>query len=327
MRVEQHARGDRFDGWVSALVMADGERIDGDLFIDCSGFAGLLIEQTLHTGYEDWSDWLPCDSAWAVPCARVAELTPYTRSTAQAAGWQWRIPLQHRTGNGHVFCSRFMSTDEALSKVLAGLDGPVLAEPRLLRFTTGRRRKFWNRNVVALGLASGFMEPLESTSIHLVQTGIARLMNFFPGADWSEADRDEFNRQSAREFELVRDFLVLHYKATQRDDSAFWRHCRNLPEPESLAARLALFRGNGRLQRLPDDIFAESSWLQVLVGQGILPGGAHALAHLLDEPDCRAFLDAIRSGIAAAVQTMPRHQDFIAAHCAAPSVAVGTARV
>ena len=325
VRVEQHARGDRFDGWVSAVVMADGERIAGDLFIDCSGFAGLLIEKTLHTGYDDWTEWLPCDRAWAVPCAMAAELTPYTRSTAHAAGWQWRIPLQHRTGNGHVFCSRHMSADEALAILLSGLDGQALAEPRLLQFTTGRRRKFWNRNVVALGLASGFMEPLESTSIHLIQTGIARLMNFFPGTDWSDADRDEFNRQSAREFELVRDFLVLHYKATTRDDSAFWRHCRSLPEPDSLASRLALFRGNGRLQRLPDDIFAESSWLQVLVGQGILPGGAHALAHLLDDSDCLAFLEAIRSGIAMAVQTMPRHEEFIAMHCAAPAPVLGAA--
>ena len=317
VQVEQHASGGRCEGWVSAVVMHSGERIEGDLFIDCSGFTGLLIEKTLHTGYEDWTDWLPCDRAWAVPCAKASDFTPYTRSTAHAAGWQWRIPLQHRTGNGHVFCSRFMSEQEALDIVLARLDGPAIAEPRLLKFTTGRRKKFWNHNVVALGLASGFMEPLESTSIHLVQTGIARLMNFFPGADWSDADRDEFNRQSAREFELVRDFLVLHYKATTRDDSPFWRHCRALPEPESLAARLALFRSNGRLQRWPDDIFAESSWLQVLVGQGILPGGTHALTHLLDDSDCRQFLLAVHDSIARAVQTMPSHEEFVARHCAA----------
>jgi tryptophan 7-halogenase len=317
VRVEQHARGDALDGHVAAVVMENGDRHAGDLFIDCSGFVGLLIEKTLHTGFEDWTEWLPCNRAWAVPCAKGGDFTPYTRSTAHGAGWQWRIPLQHRTGNGHVFSKDFMAEDEALAILMHRLDGAPLAEPRLLRFTTGRRKKFWNKNVVAIGLASGFMEPLESTSIHLIQTNIARLMNFFPGPDWADADRDEFNRQGALEFELIRDFLVLHYKATTRDDTAFWRHCQALPFPHSLRARLDLFRSNGRIQRHQEDIFAESSWLQVMVGQGILPTGAHALTHLLDEDDCEAFLRAIRDGIRQAVQTMPTHAEYVSRHCAA----------
>ena len=316
IRVEQRPSDDH----VQAIVMEDGERIEGDLFIDCSGFGGLLIEQTLQTGFDDWTHWLPCDRAWAVPCEKLStpdSFTPYTRSTAHAAGWQWRIPLQNRTGNGHVFASRFMSEDEAAAILMANLDGPALAEPRLLKFTTGRRRQMWNKNVVALGLASGFMEPLESTSIYLVQSGIARLLNFFPGADWSAVDRDEYNRQAEREFALIRDFLILHYQATTRDDSAFWRHCRNLPLPETLQARLALYSSNGRLQRIQEDLFAESSWLQVLVGQGQMPGGEHALTQLLDDADAERFLSKISTAIRQAVHQMPSHAAYVARHCAA----------
>lgn len=316
VRVEQREA----DSHITAVVMENGERLEGDLFIDCSGFRGLLIEQTLHTGFEDWSDSLPCDRALAVPCESVAPLTPYTRSTAHAAGWQWRIPLQHRTGNGHVFSSRFMSEDEATSVLMNGLDGPALAEPRLLKFTTGRRKKIWNKNVVAIGLAGGFMEPLESTSIYLVQTAIARLLNFFPGTDWSDADRDEYNRQAALESELIRDFLVLHYKATQRDDSAFWRYCRDMPISPQLERRLQLFGTNGRLLRIQEDLFAESSWLQVLVGQGIMPGGHHALTHLLDEEDNLFFLKKIEDSIRLAVADLPTHAQYIARHCAARQV-------
>jgi tryptophan halogenase len=311
--VEQRAA----DGYIDAVVLASGQRISGDLFMDCSGFQALLIEQTLHTGFDDWSHWLPCDRALAVPCESAGALTPFTRSTAHAAGWQWRIPLQHRTGNGHVFSSRHMSEDEAAAILMARLDGPALAEPRLLKFKTGRRRQIWNKNVVAVGLAGGFLEPLESTSIYLIQTAIARLLNFFPGAEWSDADRDEYNRQAGLEFESIRDFLILHYKATARDDSAFWRDCREMPVPPSLAHRIELFRANGRLVRIQEDLFAEASWLQVLVGQGILPGGHHALAHLLDESDCQAFLDKIRDSVRDAVRGMPTHAEYLARHCAA----------
>ncbi|WP_284614511.1 tryptophan halogenase family protein [Aquabacterium humicola] len=305
------------DGFVEAVVLESGERIDGELFVDCSGFRGLLIEQTLKTGYDDWTHWLPCDRALAVPCTSAQPFTPYTRSTAHAAGWQWRIPLQHRTGNGHVFCSRFISEDEAAHTLMSNLDGEPLAEPRLLKFTTGKRRKLWNRNVVAIGLSSGFLEPLESTSIYLIQSSIARLMNFFPDRDFNPADIEEHNRQADREFELVRDFIILHYKATERDDAPLWRYCREMPVPEALAQKMALFRASGRLFRAQDDLFAESSWLQVLVGQRVMPGGHHALAHLLSEDETAYFLERLRRAIADAAESMPAHGDYIARHCAA----------
>ncbi len=303
------------DGHVSAVRLESGALVAGDLFIDCTGFRSLLLGQTLGVAFDDWSHWLPADRAWAVPCKSVAPLTPYTCSTAHGAGWQWRIPLQHRTGNGHVFSSRFMGEDEAASILMSKLDGEALAEPRLLKFTTGRRQRFWEKNVVALGLAGGFMEPLESTSIYLIQSGIARLLSFFPGTDWSDADRDTYNRLTVAEFDNIRDFLILHYKAVARDDTAFWRYCRDMPIPDTLSARLALFRSNGRLLRVQDDIFAESSWLQVLVGQGVMPGGRHALAHLLDEEDTVYFLNQLRDGIRAAVARMPSHELFVDRNC------------
>ena len=312
-RVHQRAA----DGFIEAVEMENGERIEGELFIDCSGFRGLLIEQTLKTGYTDWTHWLPCDRAWAVPCASVQPFTPYTRSTAHSAGWQWRIPLQHRTGNGHVFSSRYMSEDEAAAILVNNLDGERLAEPRLLKFVTGKRNKLWHKNVVAIGLASGFLEPLESTSIYLIQSSIARLMAFFPTQAWRQADIDEHNIQADREFELVRDFIILHYKATERDDSPMWRYCRDMPVPETLAGKMALFRASGRLFRAQDDLFAESSWLQVLVGQHVMPQAHHALAHLLSDDENAYFLQRIRGAIAEAVPKMPDHASFIAQHCRA----------
>jgi tryptophan 7-halogenase len=306
------------DGHVSAVVLESGRAVAGDLFIDCSGFRALLIGQTLGVGYQDWRHWLPCDRAWAVPCTGAAPLTPYTRSTAHAAGWQWRIPLQHRTGNGHVFSSAHMSEDEARDILMRNLDGQPLAEPRLLKFVTGRRDEFWVKNVIAVGLSGGFMEPLESTSIYLIQSALARLLVFFPSADWSAIDRAEYNRLMRAEFDLIRDFLILHYQATERDDSTFWRYCRDMSVPEPLRQRVALFRSQGRLLKVQDDLFAESSWLQVLVGQGVMPGGHHALAHLLDEDDTGRFLGRIHDSIAQAVQAMPTHRDFITRHCAAP---------
>jgi tryptophan 7-halogenase len=296
-------------------VLANGERVSGDLFIDCSGFRGLLIEQTLKTGYDDWSQWLPCDRAMAVPCARAGELTPYTRSTARAAGWQWRIPLQHRTGNGYVYCSRYISDDEAAATLLANLDGKALADPRSLRFVTGKRRQFWNRNCVAMGLASGFMEPLESTSIHLIQSAIARLLTFLPGDSIQQADVDEYNRQSAFEFERIRDFLVLHYKAVERSDSAFWTHCRNMPIPEALERKLQLFSANGRIVRHNDELFTEVGWLQVLLGQGVRPAGHHPLADQLTAGQLAEFMNMIKSVIDHEVAAMPSHAEFVARHC------------
>ncbi len=265
------------DGFVESITLEGGRVIDGQLFIDCSGFRGLLIEQALKTGYTDWTHWLPCDRAVAVPCEHGGGMTPYTRSTAREAGWQWRIPLQHRVGNGHVFCSRFISEDEATATLMANLEGPALAEPRTLRFVTGKRRKMWNRNVVAMGLASGFMEPLESTIIHLVQSAIARLTAFFPHDGFDPVDIAEFNRHSDVEYDTIRDFLILHYHATERDDTPFWDHCRTMEVPELLRHRMALFAANGRVFREGNELFAEPSWVQVMHGQRIEPRGYHGL--------------------------------------------------
>jgi tryptophan halogenase len=305
-------------GHVDALILADGRRVAGDLFIDCSGFRGLLIEQVLKTGYEDWSHWLPCDRAVAVPCANAPELLPYTRSTARSAGWQWRIPLQHRIGNGHVFCSRFLSEDEATATLLANLDGEPLAAPRLLQFTTGMRKKAWNRNVVAVGLAGGFMEPLESTSIHLVQTAIARLLDFFPSPAFEPRDIDEFNRQSRFEFERIRDFLLLHYHLTQRDDTPFWRQCRAMEVPETLRHKMDLYRSQGRIVREGAELFAEVAWLQVMHGQGLRAASYHPLADLIDEAETVDYLQGVRDVMRQCAEVMPGHADYVAKYCKAP---------
>jgi tryptophan halogenase len=303
------------DGFVESVVLDSGERIEGDLFIDCSGFRGLIIEQALQTGYDDWSKWLPCDRALAVPCAAGGELTPYTRATAREAGWQWRIPLQHRTGNGHVYCSAFTSDDEAARVLLANLDGPALADPLQLRFVAGKRRRAWNRNCVALGLAGGFMEPLESTAIHLVQSGIARLLQLFPGRGIVPEEVDEYNRQTDVEWLSIRDFLAFHYWANGRDGE-FWRSCRDRAIPESLERRVALFRANGRIFRNQEELFAEVGWLQVMIGQGIGPSGYHPLADQLSPEQLEEFLGLARKHVDHVVSLLPSHADFIARHCA-----------
>jgi tryptophan 7-halogenase len=304
-------------GFVRSVTLADGSVHEADLFIDCSGFRGLLIEQTLHTGYDDWSRWLPCDSALAVPCESVSPLLPYTRSTAHGAGWQWRIPLQSRIGNGHVFSSRFMSQDEATAVLMQNLDGPPLAEPRLIRFVTGKRKKFWNRNVVAVGLAAGFIEPLESTSIHLIQQAIVRLVELFPSRGFLAADIDEYNLQTATEFEQVRDFIVLHYHATQRDDTAFWRYCRTMDVPETLRRKTALFNASGRFFHQNDELFGETSWVQVMWGQGLRPQGYHALADNTDAESTYKMLANVKAVMHAVVDKMPTHARYIAEHCQA----------
>ncbi|MBO9881121.1 tryptophan halogenase family protein [Xanthomonas sp. D-109] len=304
-------------GDVRAVRLASGETIAGDLFIDCSGFRGLLIEQALHTGYHDFSHWLPCDRALAVPCAKVGPPTPYTRATARAAGWQWRIPLQHRTGNGYVYCSAHISDDEAAATLLANLDGPALADPRPLRFVTGRRKQVWNRNVIALGLASGFMEPLESTSIHLVQSGISKLLELFPREGISPVLVRRYNERIAFEFDRIRDFLLLHYHATERDDSAFWRHCRSMPITPELQETLDLFRDSGRFYRNGDEMFAEISWVQVMVGQGILPRAYHPLVDQVPQADLERFMASVEQTIGHCADAMPPHQAFIDRYCAA----------
>jgi tryptophan halogenase len=304
-------------GFVTSVRLESGDDVSGDLFIDCSGFRGLLIEGALKTGYQDWSHWLPCDRAWAVPTRNVAPARPYTQSIAHTAGWQWRIPLQHRTGNGHVFCSAYVSEDEARETLMNNLEGEPLAEPRLIRFLTGRRNRFWNKNVVALGLASGFLEPLESTSIHLIQSGVSRLLALFPHTGIDPAEVEEYNRQCSLEFERIRDFIILHYHATERTDSAFWRNRRAMAIPEALAHKMALFAANGVIYRDQEDLFTESSWLQVMLGQGIEPRGYHPMADQLPEGDLAGFLSDLNSVIARAVDAMPTHEDYIAAHCAA----------
>ena len=308
-------------GFVESVRLQSGEVIAGDLFIDCSGFRGLLIEEALETGYIDFTHWLPCDRALAVPCERVGPPTPYTRATAREAGWQWRIPLQHRTGNGYVYSSAHISDDEAAAKLLANLDGKALADPRPLRFTTGRRKKCWNKNVVALGLASGFMEPLESTSIHLIQSGISKLLELFPSQGLSEVLIDRYNDQLAFEFDRIRDFLVLHYNTTERDDSPFWNQCRNMAIPPELQANIDLFRDSGRFFRNGNEMFAEISWIQVMVGQGILPQAYHPLVDLVSEQDLQKFIASVGRTISDCVDVMPAHQAFIDRYCAAASPA------
>lgn len=305
------------NGHVEALVLESGERVEGELFIDCSGFRGLLIEQTLNTGYVDWTHWLPCDRAMAVPSQSVSPLTPYTQSSARAAGWQWRIPLQNRVGNGYVYSSAHISDDDAAATLLANLDGAPLADPRPLRFTTGRRRKFWNRNVIALGLASGFLEPLESTSIYLVQSGIQRLLGLFPDRNFDPLLSERFNREAAFEHERTRDFLILHYHMTQRDDTPFWNGVRTMDIPGTLRETIELFRADGRYFRYGEDFFALPSWVQVMLGQGVTPRSYHPIVDEVPEAELVARVARVRQTIAQSVAAMPTHEDFIDRHCRA----------
>ena len=305
------------DGHVTALTLASGQRIEGELFIDCSGFSALLTEGALKTGFEDWSQWLLCNRAIAVPCAPTKDITPFTRSTARQAGWQWRIPLQHRIGNGHVFCSDYISEDEATAVLMSNLDGEPLAEPRTIRYVTGIRKKAWNKNVVAIGLACGFVEPLESTAIHLVQMSIAHLLTMFPTAGFEDADRDQYNRMMRQEYEWVRDFIILHYKATERNDSPFWNHCREMEVPQSLTDRMELFKTHGRIFREGNELFSKMSWLQVLHGQRVRPRGHHPLTDLRSDEEIRQYLEEVEGVIQACVEAMPSHAQFIADNCAA----------
>jgi tryptophan halogenase len=319
--VEVRQRPD--DGFIESVVLESGEAVAGELFLDCSGFRGLLIEQTLKTGFEDWSHWLPCDRAWAVPCALSGELTPYTTATARPAGWQWRIGLQHRTGNGHVYASRFMSDDEAAGILMANLDGEALAEPKLLRFTAGKRNKVWNKNVVAVGLSSGFLEPLESTSIYLIQSTIQRLLSLFPSSGFHQADIDEFNRQCDFEVERIRDFIILHYHATGRDDTPFWDYVRTMEVPDTLRRKIDLYRTHGRVVRENEELFTPIGWQQVLHGQGVRPAGYNPLVDLLEEKELRNILGDIERVIGKCVGVMPTHKEFIeaVARAAPPSTA------
>jgi tryptophan 7-halogenase len=302
-------------GFIKSVGLESGQQVSGDLFIDCSGFRGLLINGSLGVGYQDWSKWLPCNRAVAVGSQRKNPLVPYTKATAHGAGWQWRIPLQHRTGNGHVFCDSFISVDEASDILLANLDAEAIGEPRPLGFTTGRREKFWKKNCVSIGLSSGFLEPLESTSIHLIQSNVSRLIELFPSAGFEPAIIEEYNRQVAHEYELVRDFLILHYHLTARDDTEFWRYCANMDVPDSLRAKMALFEAGGRLWKDAEDLFREASWVQVMIGQGLMPKGYHAMADRLSSDQLQRMMRDLKAIIAKAEGSLPSHADFIAAHC------------
>ena len=305
------------DGFIEAVELDKGDSLAGELFIDCTGFGGLLIERTLNAGYDDWSHWLPCNRAVAVPCAADGPPLPYTQARAHSAGWQWRIALQNRIGNGHVYCSTYMSDDEAAAILLANLDGAPLADPRQLTFTTGRRKRPWVKNCVALGLASGFLEPLESTSIHMIQSALMRLIAFFPAPGFAAENTAEYNRRTCEEYEYIRDFLILHYNATQRHDSDFWNFCRTRENPDSLNEKIALFRATGHVAFREEELFVAKNWIAVMTGQGIIPERHHPLADMIGAQEVARRLAGMRATIATSADYMPSHAQFIAEHCAA----------
>ncbi|PCD02428.1 tryptophan halogenase [Sphingomonas spermidinifaciens] len=316
--VERHGES----GDVAALILADGRRVVGDLFVDCSGFAARLIEGALAAPWEDWSRWLPCDRAVALPCtAPAGRVEPYTRATAMAAGWRWRIPLQHRVGNGYVYSSAHLADEAAADAIAAALDGPALAEPRLLRFRAGRRRASWVGNVVSVGLASGFLEPLESTSLYLAQMAITELVELFPDGAIDPRDRAEFNVRVDHEYDRIRDFLILHYTATRRDDSDFWRDMRALTLPDTLAERIELWRATGRVAQYSHGLFLEPSWIAVLIGQGILPHGIDPRAAAADPARLGRAMAALDADLAARVAAMPDHAAALGLHARAADAA------
>ena len=311
----------RPDGDIAALRLGDGALLEGDLFIDCTGMRALLIGETLGVKYQDWSHWLPCNRAVAVQTRSVAPAVPYTRSIAHPFGWQWRIPLQHRVGNGMVYSNRHVSDDEALSTLMNNVQGEVLTSPRVIPFLPGQRETVWARNCVAIGLSSGFLEPLESTSIHLIQRGIIRLMQSFPNEGVRQADIDEFNAKTATEMEHIRDFIILHYKVTRRADSAFWNQCRTMDVPASLQHRIDLFRETGRVFRTGNELFAENSWVQVMLGQGITPQQHHPVADLMSDAELNGFLEEIRTRVERTVAQLPPHADYVARYSRRPGEA------
>jgi len=306
-------------GFVSSVTMDDGTVVEGDLFIDCSGFRGLLIEQALETGYDDWRHYLPCDRAVALPCEREdgSGPAPFTKATAHSAGWQWCVPLQSRNGNGHVYCSEYMSDDEAHDILVNNLAGKPGAEPNFLRFVTGRRKKAWNRNVIAIGLSSGFMEPLESTSIHLINSGINRLVAILSLDGVTQNQQDTYNRLTDKEYRRIRDFLILHYNATARDDSPFWDYVRTMEVPETLTEKIELFKANGQIFREEDELFNETSWAAVMMGQGIHMDGHGPIAASMVIPELKGELDEMEKSVRFAVQQMPSHAEYVARYCPA----------
>ena len=304
-------------GFIESLVMESGLSVEGDLFIDCTGFRGLLIEQTLKAGYEDWSQWLRNDSALALQTDfPLDDIPPYTRAIAHESGWQWKIPLQHRQGNGHVYSTAYTTDEDARRVLMDNLEGNVRVELRLLKFRTGRRRSAWVKNCVAVGLAAGFVEPLESTSIHLIHSGVTRLLRLFPFRGCSASLQRQYNRESQIEYERIRDFIVLHYKATERNDTPYWRDCREMSVPDTLAHRLELFRESGLVFPDGEDVFRIDSWLQVLVGQRQEARSYHHMAHMLGDERLRTMLATLKASIGTAVEKMPTHKAFLDQYCA-----------
>lgn len=304
-------------GFIAGLKMENGTTVEGDFFFDCTGFRALLLEKTLGIPLVDWRHWLPCDSALAVPSRHAGPLTPYTRSTAKTAGWQWRIPTQQRTGNGHIYCREYMSDDEAAAILLDGLDGEALASPRQIRFTTGHRREFWTKNCIAVGLSAGFLEPLESTSIYLIQEGISRFISLFPNATLPQVVRDEYNRHMRTEFEQVRDFIVLHYFANERDESPFWTYCRTMAIPDTLKHKIELFSEAGRIFRYEEELFTRPSWVAVMLGQHIVPRSHDPIVSTLPYDEVTGSIESMRTAMEAATARMPTHEEFLARYCPA----------
>jgi tryptophan halogenase len=302
-------------GNIATLVLESGTRIDGDLFLDCTGFRALLIGQTLGVGHEDWTHWLPCDSAIALQTESVGPAVPFTRAMAHDSGWQWRIPLQHRVGNGIVYCSHYLDKDAALDRLLGNIEGKVLTDPNVLRFGAGARLKQWHRNCIAVGLSGGFMEPLESTSIHLIQRAVLRIIRMLPAGEISERDVAEFNDQQMQDMLQIRDFLILHYKATNRRDSEFWRYCASMPIPELLEQKIELFRQTGRVFRKNEELFVENSWVQVMMGQGITPQSYHPIAEKLSDEELARLLGTIRDMVAGTVKSLPEHAAYVSQYC------------
>jgi len=303
-------------GHITRLHLDRERAVETDLILDCTGMRALLIGQALGVAFEDWSHWLPCDRAWAVPSEGNGRLDPFTRSTAREAGWQWQIPLQHRTGNGHVFSQSHISEERAADQLMANLPGAALADPRLIKFQTGRRAKFWDKNVVAIGLSSGFLEPLESTSIHLIQSGIARIVSLFPDRSFAASQQEEYNAQMAFEFRAIRDFLILHYNSTQRDTSEFWNYCRTMPLPDSLSQKLNLFDATGQIIRFNTELFDIASWLQVLWGQGRRPKHFHPMVRAVPTKDLGRYISLNAQETQAQIDALGPHEAYIRRMCA-----------
>jgi len=314
--VDVNLKGDT--GFIHSVRLADGEEIQADLFVDCTGFKALLIEGGLKTGYVNWNHWLPCDRAVAVPCKMGSEFTPYTKATAKEAGWQWRIPLQNRTGNGYVYSSSHIEKEQATNTLMQSLEGEPLTDPKYFKFTTGHRRKFWHRNCVAIGLSSGFLEPLESTSLHLIQTGILRLIALFPDKNFDPMVEQEYNRITLTEYESVRDFLILHYCETTRDDSPFWQYCANMDLPGSLQHRMEHFRRNGYLNTTVLELFQNPSWWAVLMGQNVIPENYSPIVKHRENINGGDMLSKIQAIIRGSVNEMPSHRQFIESFCKVP---------